>query len=149
MKHVKQRRPYLNKLSAEINVVPYIDVMLVLLVIFMITAPLLTQGVKVNLPQAASKPLPSKQTPLIVSVDQQGLYYLNSNPHPNQAVSPQQLLSQVSARLALKNNPPSGIYVKGDRAVNYGKVVQAMVLLQKAGASNVGLITEERPQSTS
>ena len=136
------RRPYLNRLNSEINVVPYIDVMLVLLVIFMITAPLLTQGVKVNLPQAASKNLPTQQRPLIISVDQQGHYFLNMAQRPGNRLSPQQLMSQVDSLLTKKRNTISGIYVKGDRAVNYGKVVQAMVLLQKAGAHNVGLITQ-------
>ncbi len=130
---------------AEINVVPYIDVMLVLLVIFMITAPLLTQGVNVNLPQAHAKALAAKdKTPIVVSVNHQGQYFLNLATHPLQAINPQQLMSQVSAYLLLakqhhENRP---VYVKGDRDVNYGRVVQAMVLLQKAGAANVGLITE-------
>ncbi len=130
---------------AEINVVPYIDVMLVLLVIFMITAPLLTQGVNVNLPQAKAKALSTKdKTPIVVSVNSHGEYFLNLSAHPTQPIHPQQLMSQVSAYLMLakqhhENRP---VYVKGDRDVNYGRVVKAMVMLQKAGAQDVGLITE-------
>lgn len=130
---------------AEINVVPYIDVMLVLLVIFMITAPLLSQGVNVNLPQAQAKALSEQdQTPIVVSVNSQGDYFLNLSSTPMTPINPQDLMSQVSAYLMLakQHNQVRPVYVKGDREVNYGRVVQAMVLLQKAGADNVGLITE-------
>ena len=134
-----------NKPIAEINVVPYIDVMLVLLVIFMITAPLLTQGVNVNLPQAHAKEMSAKdKTPIVVSVDSKGRYFLNLAKTPSNPINPQQLMSQVSAYLMLAKqkhyNRP--VYVKGDRAVNYGRVVKAMVMLQKAGAKDVGLITQ-------
>ena len=141
MKHHSSRRPYLNRLNSEINVVPYIDVMLVLLVIFMITAPLLSQGVKVNLPQASSQKLSTKQQPLIISVDQKGRYFLNMAKQPGTALSANQLMSKINYILMHKKSSVNGVYVKGDRAVNYGKVVQAMVLLQKAGAHDVGLIT--------
>lgn len=132
-------------LLAEINVVPYIDVMLVLLVIFMITAPLLTQGVSVNLPQASSKALPPKTVePIIVSVDQTGQYYMNIEQSPNQSINAQQLMVDISAalQLAQQKHEQRDVYVKGDRNANYGAVMQAMVLLQKAGVDNVGLITE-------
>ena len=148
MKH-HSRRAYLNQLNADINVVPYIDVMLVLLVIFMITAPLLTQGVKVNLPQASSQPLKNKQQPLILSVDKNGLYYLNSAAHPNKPLSKTQLQQLIRARLTSGQQAPSGVYVKGDHDVQYGRVVQAMVALQQAGASDVGLITEDNANSAS
>ncbi len=129
---------------SEINVVPYIDVMLVLLVIFMITAPLLTQGINVKLPQSQTKPIASKQEPIVVSVDSQGLYYLNVNKNPTDAISGQQLMTDVAAylQLAKQNNQERSVYVKGDREVSYGKVVEAMALLQTAGADHVGLITE-------
>ncbi len=130
---------------AEINVVPYIDVMLVLLVIFMITAPLLTQGVNVNLPQAKAKSLSSQQkTPIVVSVNNRGEYFLNLSPHPTQPLNSQKIMSQVSAYLliAKQQHQQRPVYVKGDRDVNYGSVVKAMVMLQKAGADNVGLITQ-------
>ena len=136
----KKRRPI-----AEINVVPYIDVMLVLLVIFMITAPMLMQGVHVNLPQTKAKLLPPKeQMPIVVSIDRNGHYYLNVAEHPGQSLTPVQLMSEVAARLqiAKEKHETKHIYVKGDRDVDYGKVVNAMVLLQRAGAHDVGLVTE-------
>ena len=133
-----------NRSMAEINVVPYIDVMLVLLVIFMITAPLLSQGVHVNLPKAQAKALSVKQeTPIIVSVDKHGRYYLNSTGNTNIPLPPQQLMNQVAAELAIANQAGKRItvLVKGDKAVSYAKVVQAMVLLQHAGVKQVGLMT--------
>lgn len=140
MNRRKHRRPI-----SEINVVPYIDVMLVLLVIFMITAPLLMQGVHVNLPQTKAKLLPPKeQMPIVVSIDRNGHYYLNVAEHPGQALTPLQLMTSVAARLeiAKEKHIEKHIYVKGDRDVNYGNVVKAMVLLQRAGARDVGLVTE-------
>lgn len=125
---------------AEINVVPYIDVTLVLLVIFVITAPLLTQGVKVDLPQAASEPIQSDvQEPLVVTVDVNGNYYLNVGESDKKAIDHQALVNKVAAVLRLK--PKTPVMVRGDKDVNYGKVVTAMALLQKAGAPSVGLIT--------
>lgn len=129
----------------EINLVPYIDVMLVLLVIFMITAPLLTQGVHVNLPQASTKALPpQKDKPIVVSIDAQGQFYLNTSPTPTQPITPQDLMSDVSSQIqtAQVQHKDQEVYVKGDQAANYGQVMQAMVLLQKAGAGDVGLITK-------
>lgn len=132
-----------NRPIAEINVVPYIDVMLVLLVIFMITAPLLSQGVHVDLPKAQARALSVKQqTPIIVSVDKYGRYYLNSSDN-NISLSPQQLMNRVAAELMIAKQTGKSItvLVKGDQAVNYAKVVQAMVLLQRAGVEQVGLMT--------
>ncbi len=127
---------------AEINVVPYIDVMLVLLVIFMVTAPLLSQGVKVDLPQASAQSIPPKeQEPLIVSVDAQGNFYLNINANPNQPIDAATLSNRVALELKTATQRP--VFVKGDKNVNYGSVVQAMVLLQQAGAASVGLVTEQ------
>ena len=130
----------------EINVVPYIDVMLVLLVIFMITAPLLTQGVKVELPQAQSKPVDAKDKsePLVVSVDAEGNYYANQGGDPRTPISGEELATRVAALLKL--HPGTPIYVKGDRNVGYGKVVTVMALLQQAGAPSVGLLTEPPPE---
>lgn len=133
-----------NRPLAEINVVPYIDVMLVLLVIFMITAPLLTQGVKVNLPQTNASALSAKdETPLIVSIDSLGHYYLNANKYPNQPLKAETLQIQIAANLQLakQQHRPLPVYVKADQSVNYGKVMQLMTLLQQAGAAQVGLIT--------
>ena len=129
------------KMMAEINVVPYIDVMLVLLVIFVITAPLLTQGVKVDLPQAASEPIDSEvQEPLVVTVDVNGNYYLNIGENEKTAIDHQAMVNKVAAVLRLK--PETPVMVRGDKDVSYGKVVTAMALLQRAGAPSVGLITE-------
>jgi len=126
---------------AEINVVPYIDVMLVLLVIFMITAPLLTQGVKVELPQAASESIDTEvQEPLVVTVDQEGFYYLNVGEDEQTPIDSEMLVNKVSTVLRLKPDTP--IMVRGDKAVVYGAVVTVMSLLQRAGAPSVGLITE-------
>ena len=126
---------------AEINVVPYIDVMLVLLVIFMITAPLLTQGVKVDLPQADSEPLPTEaDDPVVVSVNAQGELFIDVGEGKNDPVDAETLLTRVRAVLTYK--PKTPIMVRGDRDVDYGRVVEAMVLVQAAGAPNVGLITE-------
>ena len=130
---------------AEINVVPYIDVMLVLLVIFMITTPLLTQGVKVTLPKAKANAISEKhQEPIIVSVDKQGQYFLNIAEKPDQPMSSRALVSMVTSNLALAKQAGSArqIFIRGDNAVDYGKVVTAMVLLQQAGVENIGLITE-------
>jgi biopolymer transport protein TolR len=129
---------------AEINVVPYIDVMLVLLLIFMITTPLLAQGVEVDLPQASSEVLSAEERePIIVSVDANGQYFLNVSKTPAEPIAGQALMEQVSAeleKLAQTNNPKQ-VLVKGDQNVDYGQVMQAMVLLQQAGAASVGLIT--------
>ncbi len=133
------------KAMADINVVPYIDVMLVLLVIFMITTPLLSQGVNVDLPQAKAKPLKAKdQEPIIVSVDKQGRYFLNVANDAKAPLAPQQLAVQVAARLQLAKKAKQAVLVlvKGDKDVDYGRVVQAMVLLQRAGAARVGLMTQ-------
>lgn len=129
---------------AEMNVVPYIDVMLVLLVIFMITAPLLSQGVKVDMPKAQAKSISSQDNlPIIVSVDQAGHYYLNVSQHPNQPVNLQAIMTHVAAevQLAKRQGKNRQVYVKGDQHVDYGTVVQAMVQLQKAGVEHVGLMT--------
>ncbi len=132
----KSRRP-----MAEINVVPYIDVMLVLLVIFMITAPLLTQGVKVDLPQADAEPLPAEaDDPVVVSVNQEGDFFIDVGEGKNTAVDAETLMTRVAA--VLKYKPKTPIMVRGDRSVDYGRVIEAMVMIQAAGAPNVGLITE-------
>ena len=126
---------------SQINVVPYIDVMLVLLVIFMITAPLLTQGVKVDLPQADAEPLPSEaDDPVVVSVDLNGDFFIDVGEGKNDPVDEDTLITRVAA--VLKYKPRTPIMVRGDRNVDYGRVVEAMVLIQAAGAPNLGLITE-------
>lgn len=126
---------------AEINVVPYIDVMLVLLIIFMVTAPLITQGVKVDLPKAEAEALDKdSKTPTVVSVDANGIYYIAEGTGKNKEVSAAQLPIEIAALLKL--DPEKPIVVNGDGAVSYDAVVQLMVLLQKAGVPSVGLMTD-------
>lgn len=137
---VKKRKP-----MAEINVVPYIDVMLVLLVIFMVTAPLLMQGVKVELPQANSTPLENKEDePLIVSIAQDGTYYLNLGKDQKEAKPLADIADTVGKVLRQKPNTP--VLVWGDTKVEYGLVVNVMSELQQAGASSVGLVTDPPSQ---
>ena len=141
MAHIHQ--PGSRKPMSEINVVPFIDVMLVLLVIFMITTPLLTQGVKVELPKTSARAIPDQhKEPIIVTVDKDGNFFLNLADKPNQAVPSQTLSSLVTNLLKSPANEQRPVLVRGDKNVNYGKVVEAMVLLQKAGAKSVGLITQ-------
>lgn len=129
------------KLASEINVVPYIDVMLVLLVIFMVTAPMLVQGVKVELPRVDSTPIEqSDDEPLIVSVKADGSYYLNLGEEPKKAVSLAELKSNVSKVLSAK--PQTSVLVWGDQNVRYGVVVSLMGELQAAGVPDVGLVTD-------
>ena len=126
---------------AEINVVPYIDVMLVLLVIFMATAPLLMQGVEVDLPKANSSPVSdSDAEPLIVSIDAQARLYLNLGASDDQALSMETVKQRVAT--VLKRNPEKAVMVWGDAAVPYGEVVVLMSELHEAGAPSVGLVTE-------
>jgi biopolymer transport protein TolR len=135
----KQRR--IRKPMSEINVLPYIDVMLVLLVIFMITAPLLTQGVKVDLPQADAEPVPPElDDPVVVSVNAKGEFFIDVGEGKDSPVDEETLMTRVAA--VLKYRPKTPIMVRGDRNVDYGRVVEAMVLVQAAGAPNMGLITE-------
>lgn len=129
------------KLLSEINVVPYIDVMLVLLVVFMITAPMLTQGVKVDLPEANAEPINLKQEePLIVSVKRDGSYRLNVGEKRDAAVSAAEVIKRVGA--VKRQKPDTMVLVEGDQAVPYGRVVTLMAALQKAGVTDVGLVTD-------
>lgn len=132
------------KPMAEINVVPYIDVMLVLLIIFMVTAPMLTQGVQVDLPEANSTPIENtaeNNEPLVVSVDAEGNFYVSIGDNQDKPIDAETLKFKVKA--VLRRSPKTPIMVKGDKSVNYGAVVTAMVLLQDAGAPSVGLITSQ------
>ena len=130
-----RRRPI-----AEINVVPYIDVMLVLLIIFMAAAPLLSQGIRVDLPAAPAEPLPpSAREPLIVELDKEGRVFINYGAEPDQPVAPETLVNRVSAVLAYR--PDTAVLIGADAEVPYGRVVRLMGLLQQAGAPSVGMIT--------
>jgi len=137
------------RLMGEINVVPYIDVMLVLLIIFMVTAPLLTQGIQVDLPKAAAEPLDPELTqdelPLVLSVDQEGNLYLNAGDNEDAPVDARTVIARTAA--VLRRRPETPVLVKADQAVAYGRVVNAMVLLQQGGAEKVGFITDPLDQN--
>lgn len=130
------------KLMGEINVVPYIDVMLVLLIIFMVTAPLLTQGISVDLPKASAAPIQdtSDTPPLIISVDAAGNLYINIGDDEDKPVLGEEIVRRT--QILLEAQPATQVMVKADRAVPYGNVVGAMVLLQRAGALKVGFVTD-------
>ncbi len=130
------------KLMGEINVVPMIDVMLVLLVVFMVTAPLLTQGIEVDLPEANAKPIESapEKEPLVISVDAEGNLYINFGDNEDQPQSGEEIIRRAAIVLGEQADTP--VYVKADRAVPYGNVVGAMVILQQAGATNIGFVTD-------
>jgi len=130
------------KLMGEINVVPYIDVMLVLLIIFMVTAPLLTQGIEVELPKAAAEPIAPTEgsEPLVLSIDAEGNLYLSVGENEDEPVSPSRILQLAGT--VLERKPETQVFVKADFRATHGQVVTAMVLLQKAGAEKVGFLTD-------
>ncbi len=129
-----RRRP-----MSEINVVPYIDVTLVLLIIFMVTAPLLQNGVDVNLPKARARTVAAEDTPpLVVTVAADGHYYLNLD-QPRRPLEVRALLVKVQA--VRRHKPQTKVLVAGDDKVPYGRVVQVMAALQRAGVEQVGLLT--------
>jgi biopolymer transport protein TolR len=135
-------RPNRRRPMSQINVVPYIDVMLVLLVIFMVTAPLLQTGVDVDLPQASARPMADDAAlpeALVVVVDRNGQFFVEGG----KRLAPDELAETVRSRLA--RNPQTPAYVRGDRHVEYQRVVEAMVILQQAGLDKVGLITDPPP----
>ncbi len=133
----EKRRPI-----AEMNVVPYIDVMLVLMVIFMITAPVLSQGVKVDLPKVATAPLKSSKNkePLIVSIKKNGEYIIERGRNEDKAANLEFVHKYV--KKVLQQQPATEVLVRGDEAVAYGKVIKLMAALQSAGVANVGLVTD-------
>ena len=126
------------KLKADINVVPYIDVMLVLLIIFMVTAPLLSLGVDVELPQANAKPIEQQKEPVVVEVDAEGRYRLKLDSADAEAIDGPALQAKVAA--FVKQNPDIPVFVAGARDADYATVFDTMVLLQQAGVSKVGLM---------
>ncbi|HEY7673122.1 MAG TPA: ExbD/TolR family protein [Gammaproteobacteria bacterium] len=139
MSRKKERR-----LMGEINVVPYIDVMLVLLIIFMITAPLLTQGISVDLPAVGAELLDPDllrdNEPLVLSVDREGAFYLNISDNPDMPVDEQTVVNMTAA--VIRRNAETPVLVKADENVPWGRLARGMVLLTQAGAANVGMITD-------
>lgn len=137
------RRQRKRKLKSEINVVPYIDVMLVLLIIFMVTAPLLNLGVDIDLPKSNAKSVETKKNPIVVSVDAHGGYTLKlqeDGKESKESVDAATLVSKVGA--IVRNNPDVAVFVAGDGNASYDTVYQAMVLLQRAQVERVGLMSK-------
>jgi len=141
-----QRKRNKRRPMSEINVVPYVDVMLVLLVIFMITAPMLNLGVEVNLPKADAEPLDSRQNeePMVITVLKNGDLYLNAGGEPDGVgsglIDAETLITTVAA--IIRRNPEIQVLVGGDQAVGYGHIYATMVLLQRAGVSKIGLMSD-------
>jgi biopolymer transport protein TolR len=136
------------KLMGEINVVPYIDVMLVLLIIFMITAPLLAEGIKVELPKAGARPIPPEMLkdakPIVLTIDADGRLFLNYGASQDEPLDAAAV--EAGAAAVLRRAPETTVLVRGDYRVAYGEVVGAMTILQRAGASKVGFITQPPEQ---
>jgi len=128
------------KLMSQINVVPYIDVMLVLLIIFMVTAPLLNLGVDIHLPQSAAKSVQDIKEPVVVSVDKDGNFFLTLGGTQHEPIDADNLVRKVSA--FVRANPQVSVMIGGDERVDYGKIYQAMVLLQQSGVAKVGLMSQ-------
>ena len=139
-----QHRIRRRRRMAEINIVPYIDVMLVLLIIFMVTAPMLNLGADIQLPQSAAKALQDEKQPVLVSVDQQGGLFLTLGKSPRQQVDDETLVKEVSA--FVKQDPKVSVMLGGDKRVDYGRVNQVLGLLQQAGVAKVGLMSQ--PETT-
>jgi len=133
------------KLKAEINVVPYIDVMLVLLIIFMVTAPLLNLGVDIELPKSNARSIQNDKGPIVVTVDKDGAYFLTIPEAKKEPIDADGLVKKVSAYL--HQNDKTAVLIGGDERVEYGKIYQVMALLQQAGAPKVGLMSKP-PETT-
>ena len=139
-----QHRSKRRRRMAEINIVPYIDVMLVLLIIFMVTAPMLNLGADIQLPQSAAKALQDEKQPVLVTVDQQGNVFLTLGKSPREQVDDDTLVKDVSA--FVKQDPKVSVMLGGDKRVDYGRVNQVLGLLQQAGVAKVGLMSQ--PETT-
>jgi biopolymer transport protein TolR len=126
---------------SEINVTPMVDVMLVLLVIFMVTAPLLTVGIPVNLPQTAADPISEPTEPLVISIDASGKVFLQDTEIDTGSLGPR--LEAITL-----NKTDTRIYVRGDQAINYGRIMEVMGLVKSAGFTQVALIVEQPPEAT-
>lgn len=139
-----RRRPI-----AEMNLIPYIDVMLVLLVIFMVATPLIMQGIQVTLPEAASPTLqPKDNKPLIVSVNATGQYYINLSPHPREPIAANQLASVLRPLIAKRQqaHEEETIYIQGDKTLPYGQVMALITHIEQAGGHHIALMTENAPE---
>jgi biopolymer transport protein TolR len=141
------RRPRKRKLKAEINVVPYIDVMLVLLIIFMVTAPLLSLGVDVELPKSNVKSIDAKNDPIVVSVDKDGHYFLALKAGNNEAVSRDTLATKIGALVKQNGKDKLQVFIAAEGTANYQKVFDAMKVLQDAGVEKVGLMSQPEQRS--
>jgi biopolymer transport protein TolR len=140
MAAVAPRRGTRRRLAAEMNVVPYIDVMLVLLVIFMVTAPLMTQGIDIELPQTSAESIPTPEEPVTLAVDARGRFFLDVGTHRDQPLSDDEVVARVKA--VLLNKPDTMILVKAARTVPYEAVARGMSLLQAGGATKLGFVTD-------
>jgi biopolymer transport protein TolR len=140
------RRHKRRRAMADINVVPYIDVMLVLLIIFMVTAPLLNLGVDIELPKSNAKSLDQKTDPVLVSIDEGGALYLTLGAAPREEIDAQRLVAKVSA--FVRQNPAVPVLIGGDHRVEYGRIYETMVLLQQAGAPRIGLMSAPAETAT-
>jgi biopolymer transport protein TolR len=142
MTAVSARRHKKRKLKAEINVVPYIDVMLVLLIIFMVTAPLLNLGVDIELPQSTARPLEQKKEPIIVSLNSEGKLWLTLQGAKNEPVTEEQMVAKVGAFVRNDKNVP--VYVAADNNVEYQKVYDVLTALQtRANVPRAGLMSQQ------
>ena len=128
------------RLASDINVVPYIDVMLVLLVIFMITAPLLTQGVEVELPKTEANPITPEKEPITLYINARGQLFLDVGEHTSEPVSDEDIVRRVHA--VMSNNPQELILISADKRAQYDDVARGMSLLQQAGVEKIGFKTE-------
>ncbi len=123
------------RLSSEINITPFVDVLLVLLVIFMVTAPMLISGIEVDLPKTKSGQLTGNDEPLVISVDKEGRFFIQET-----MLTPQELLVKLTA--VMSTTPKIRIFIKGDQHINYGKVIELFSLVKEVGFTNVALVTE-------
>jgi len=139
-----QTRNRRRRRMAEINIVPYIDVMLVLLIIFMVTAPMLNLGADIQLPQSGAKALQDEKQPVLVTVDHDGNVFLTLGKSPREQVDDETLVKDVSA--FVKQDPKASVMLGGDKRVDYGRVNQVLGLLQQAGVAKVGLMSQ--PETT-
>jgi len=137
---VPGKRGRRRRAMSEINVVPYIDVMLVLLIIFMVTAPLMNLGVDIELPKSNAKSLEQKSEPVLVSIAKDGTTYLTLGADEREEIDAETLVTKVSA--FVRQNPEAPVLIGGDTGVDYGRVYETMVLLQQAGAPRVGLMSQ-------